>query len=336
MPAPHVGIRVDASQTIGVGHSVRMLALGQELRSRGAQVSVFGDLGGVGWVIVAYAAAGLVVRPAADLPAAPLTHLVIDGYPIPASVGRQARARGIRTLAMIDESFGAHQVADIYVDQNYAAQPPLSPPVPDAEQLIGIDYAIFRDIVRDRRGQAQRTTGTPRVLAVFGGTDPFGASARIVPLLLATGLPVHILAVCPRAELASSVRALTPGPGQQVEVIGSVPDLPAIAVTCHAAVSAAGTTIWELLCLGLPTASVCVTANQEPGYLTTVADEVTLGGGRLHQLDDVEERRLAQGAYARLLGDPALRDRLAAQGTRLVDGNGRERVAAALLAPPPA
>lgn len=326
-----VGIRVDASRTIGVGHAVRMLALAQELRSRSVPAAVFGDIGDVPWLTAAYDASGIPIRPAAALGRSGATHLVMDGYSLPATTGTLARARGVRTMAMIDGPFGTHQVADVYVDQNYGAAPaPVA--ATDATSLLGPNYAMFRDEVIDRIGTPPPDGRVPRVLAVFGGTDPYGAGAEVVPLLLGTGLPVHVIAVTPSTEAAARLQTIAaPSAGQSLETLQSVPDLPAVAITCDAAVSAAGSTIWELLCLGVPTASVCVVDNQEAGYLTTVRDGVVLAGGRLPLLQDPEERASAVASYAQLVGDTALRTRLRDRGRLLVDGQGRQRVADALL-----
>ncbi|MDY4395411.1 hypothetical protein SPE26_33195, partial [Bacillus thuringiensis] len=64
-PSSHtrrVVLRADATPTIGVGHAMRLLALAQELRGRGIEVHLAGDLD-VAWVASAYAEAGVLVHP---------------------------------------------------------------------------------------------------------------------------------------------------------------------------------------------------------------------------------------------------------------------------------
>ena len=169
------------------------------------------------------------------------------------------------------------------------------------------------------------------MLTVFGGTDPYAAAPVVVPLLLATGLPVHVVAVAARSEIAERMRALETGAGQTVEVVSPVEDLAALAVTCDLAVTAAGSSVWEFLCLGVPAALICVTDNQAVGYDAVSAEGVAVPVGRLAALrDDPQARESGVDALQRLVDDPAARRELAKRGQRLVDGRGRQRVADAL------
>ncbi len=81
-----------------------------------------------------------------------------------------------------------------------------------------------------RRAPPVPIASPPRVLTVFGGTDAYAAGPVVVPLLFATGRPVHVIAVAARPEIAERLRAIVPGPGQTLEVLSPVPDLAALAV----------------------------------------------------------------------------------------------------------
>lgn len=326
-----VGVRVDAGGAMGVGHAVRCLALVQELRRRGCPVTVFGRLD-VPWVLAGYQRAGAELRPAQELAGARLSHALLDGYEIPADVGESLRGNGIHVTALVDDSFGAHQVADLYVDQNYGGLPHRGGP-PGSTALAGAPYALFRDEILAARSTAPPApTDAPRVLAVFGGTDPFGASDTLLPMLLETGEPMHLLLLCPDAERAERLRALPRGPGQEVRIVPAVADIARAAAECDLAVSAAGSTVWELLTVGTPTAVVCVIDNQEPGYRATTDAGLVLPAGRLPALvaGDEGERTAGIEQLRRLLRDASLRESLRANGMALFDGRGRERVADAM------
>lgn len=342
-PTVRVVIRVDATVSNGVGHIVRQLALAEELLGRGHEVILVGtsdvpwalqQVAARGWKLVPPAEALDVGRQAAGLNAAVA---VIDGYTIPAQTGASLAAAGIGVVTMVDGEFGIHQRADLYVDQNLNAV--RLPGLPkDAAFLGGLDYVLLRDQIRTRRGTSAPRDGRPRVLVVFGGTDAYGGARVLVPLILAAGMPVEVVAVTATPEIGAEIAALAVGPGQSLEVHGPVDDLGGLAVTCHAAVSAAGTTVWELLCLGIPTGLVCVTANQEFGYLEAERARVSgipvcLPVGRLDRLRDSAPDRAAAIAQARMLAsDEALRSRMAAAARTLVDGDGRVRVADAVEA----
>ena len=231
-----------------MGHLIRCLALADELLARGAQVSLVGDLGGVGWVEEQVGERGLalVAAPAeADAVAAlaarlELDAMVLDGYDLDPRTGAALRAVGVTVLSISDGPFGAQQEADLVLDQNLGAT---ADPARGGTVLAGLDYVLFRDqVLRHRRppGAPVPISSPPRVLTVFGGTDAYAAGPVVVPLLLATGRPVHVLAVAARPEIAERLGALVTGPGQTVEVLPPVPDLAALAVTCDLAVTAAG------------------------------------------------------------------------------------------------
>ena len=334
----HVAVRVDASANIGVGHAVRCLALVQELSRRSVRVTVFGMLD-IGWVADAYERLGVPVMSPSQIDRAHVTHAVIDGYDISPELGAGLRSNAVRVLAMVDDEFGAGQVADVYVDQNYGARPHVGGP-DGSIALAGPPYSLLRDEVLAVRSapvlEHTRVTSdaAPRVLAVFGGTDPHGAAEVLVPMLVETGAPMQLTVVCPdpaRGARLSSVPVQ--GPHQHVTVTAVLPNLAATAAAHDVAVSAAGSTVWELLTIGTPTAVVCVVDNQEAGYRATTGSGLVVPAGRLTQLQtgDRNEREAGVESLARLLTDGQLQHHLRRRGMAQFDGRGRERVADALL-----
>lgn len=340
--AHRVGLRCDGSPQMGVGHLIRSLALGDELLARGVEVVMLSAITDLPWVEEQVRERSIAVVPPSHDPDElvdqcrdlGLDAVVLDGYDLDTLTGERLQAAGLRVLALVDGPFGERQRADLYLDQNLGAEPLPSLP-PGAQMLTGLDYALFRDQVVSRRAAGAERGGSgapPRVLAVFGGTDPYAAAPVVVPLLLETGMPVHVLAIAARPEIAEQLRGLACQPGQRVEVIDPVHDLAGVAVTCDAAVSAAGSSVWELLCIGVPSALVAVADNQEVGYQQVVAKDVIAPLGRLGELRaSAAARAAAVAALGRLVGDPAYRAVLRDHGMRLLDGRGRERVADALL-----
>jgi len=335
----HIALRCDARPETGTGHVVRCLALGDELTSRGARVTILGEVTGVPWLTEQVEHRGLAVVPAPDDPEelAALAHendvdaVVLDGYHLEPGCGRALHGAGITVLSVLDDTFGSGQEADLYLDQNFGATP--APGVDPERQLLGLDYSLFRDeVLRHRPASARRApSDPPRVLAVFGGSDPYAAAPVVVPLLLASGQPMHVVAVAARPEIAEALEALPTAPGQHVEVVAPTPDLAALAASCDVAVTAAGSSVWEFLCLGLPSMLVCVVDNQGPGYEAVTGRGLAEPFGHLSELRaDEAVRSSAVAVVEKLLSDPERQASLAAAGMSLVDGKGRARVADAL------
>lgn len=338
-----VGIRCDAGPTTGVGHLVRCVALAEELRSRGVAVHFLADLGGLAWARRQLAARGL---PCHRPPTGPgelatacatlrLDAVVLDSYELPPGYGRQVRAAGRTVLAVVDGD-PRGMCADMYLDQNLDAELSGLALLPGTVHLAGLRYVLLRDAVRCRRPAAPPDAGgtgrVPRVVCFFGGTDPFRAAPAAIRLLVATGATFDAVVVGASAAVRAELTAVEPGPGQTITVLPPTDDLPALLAGADLAVSASGTSTWELLCLGVPSALVWVVDNQRLGYHRAVARRLVAGLGRLADLNDGQPpARRATAVLRDLLTDPARRAELARRAWSVVDGRGRERVADALL-----
>ncbi|GAB2612655.1 UDP-2,4-diacetamido-2,4,6-trideoxy-beta-L-altropy ranose hydrolase [Paractinoplanes abujensis] len=328
-----VGIRCDAGARTGVGHLVRCVALAEELVARGVVVVFLSDLGGVAWAESQLTQRGLPWRPPPADPAAlvatadelELDALVVDSYTLPPEHSAAVRATGRPVLAIVDGDFRG-QTADIYVDQNLDS----AIDVPGALGLAGLDYALFRSSVRSLRPAAppvHTDARTPKVVAFFGGTDAYRAAPEIAVRLAQTGARFDATIIGADESLRDELHAVVPAEGQRFDIIAPTDDLPKLLAEADLAVSASGTSTWELLCLGLPAALVWVVDNQILGYDRTIARGYGAGLGRLGHLgvDAVD-------TLERLLTDAAARTELAQRAWSAVDGRGVERVADALLA----
>ncbi|MEH1164197.1 spore coat protein [Micromonospora sp. CPCC 205539] len=342
MSTVRVGLRCDAGPQRGVGHLVRCLALAEEFLARGAHVAVFGAVERVGWATAELAARGIPLHPGPDSPAElvetarrhELDVFVLDSYELDPAGAGALRAAGIRTIAVIDgDSRG--QDADFYVDQNFGAEAPVLP----GRLLAGSTYALLRDSVVTARPPAPRpatAVGRPRVLAFFGGTDAVGAAPVLTRVLLATGHPMDLTVVVGRPEIEAELDEIVPGRGQIVRPVPPTGELPTLIGEADLVVSAAGTSTWELCCLGAPAALVCVVDNQRESYARVVRHGLAAGLGELPELTGAGVAgRAARATAARtlhgLLSSPERRAALAARAWATVDGRGRARVVDAVL-----
>ncbi|WP_091246909.1 PseG/SpsG family protein [Micromonospora matsumotoense] len=355
MNPPRIGLRCDAGPRTGVGHLVRCLALGEEFLARGARVELFGTVHRVGWAAAQLAARGIPVHPGPDTPAGlveaahrhALDALVLDSYELDPAGAGALRAAGVVTLAIVDGDTRG-QDADLYLDQNFGADTADAHPADrapgdgapgDGRMLAGVRYALLRDAVTAARPAAPPPAGPtdrPRVLAFFGGTDAVGAAPVLTRVLLGTGHPMEVTVVVGRPEIGAELTQVATGRGQSLHLVAPTDALPTLIGAADLVVSAAGTSTWELCCLGAPAALVCVVDNQRDSYRRVVAHRLAAGLG---ELPDLVASGLA-GRTARaeagrtlraLLASPQRRAALAARAWATVDGHGRARVADAVL-----
>lgn len=169
-----------------------------------------------------------------------------------------------------------------------------------------------------------------------GGTDPFNIAGGLTRQMLGspgwedvcfhilTG-PMHIH----RAELDALAEA-----SDRVILHENVSNMAELMAECDLAVSAAGTTLYELCAVGVPSVSYTMADNQIPG---AKAFEQT---GLIPCVGDVRNNPaffdLACEKLQALAGDPAARRQQSMRMRMAVDGAGADRIAAELLAPPPA
>lgn len=307
-------LRCDASAGSGVGHLVRCLALAEEVAARGGTPVLAGTFDApLARRLVA--AAGIEVLepgPASDLLAwatargADVLH--VDDY----AIGPVGRSPHVVTSSIEDGTFG-RRTADVVVDSTLGAEAADRPADGSGEVLLGIAFAPLRAAVRRARDLAtsREPADPPTVLVVLGGTDPAGATAPATRLAVRAGAG--------RVLVAGSGGAVVDG---RVEHLGPQDDLPLLAARCDVVVSAAGTSVWELACVGAPPALVQVTENQSVGYRRALDAGLAVGLGTVADLDGpaAEERLRA------LLGDRALRSALSSTGRATVDGLGAGRV----------
>lgn len=295
----HLVIRADGSRTRGLGHLLRGVALAEAARVHGLTTSFVVTEDPVAEATLdARAEVHLAVQATDrswldDL--GPDVALVVDGEHLHDLVAL-AHERGAR-VAVVDDAGGEHPAADVVVCADQAG--PSGPAPPRPVRLFGPDHALVRAEFRAHRGDC--APAPAEVLAIVGGTDPGDHLGRV------TAAAAARLPTTPVRPLREAV----------AEHGGEVA---AALAAAGAAVSAAGTSAWELLCLGVPAALVVVADDQRlPAALIDAARAAVV-------LGPVEEALAGGLAGLEALLDPVERDRLSAAGRALVDGRGPERV----------
>ena len=338
LEAPRVVVRCDVGPSVGIGHLMRCVALSEEFLERGFEVVFAADVGRVPWAAAQLERRGMLAVAAPSTPEdhiALLTRLraeivVIDSYLLGPEVYSAVRAAGYPLLALVDGDIEGRE-ADVYVDQNIGAEDEDWPRPAGSLRLAGLAYALMRNDILDHRvEQTSRGHGRPpKVLAFFGGTDAFRVAPRVSAALASTGRPFRASVVCTTPEAAEEVRAVELTDDQLIEPIEPADRLAELVVRADLVVSAAGTSSWELLCLGAAAGLLCVADNQATSYQRIIDLGCVTGLGTAAEL--AENLAPAASAMDRLLADEPLRGELAERGRSLVDGRGRVRVVAALL-----
>ncbi|MFI6476623.1 PseG/SpsG family protein [Nonomuraea sp. NPDC050663] len=310
-----IGFRCDAGPLIGVGHLMRCIALAEELVGRGEDVCFLGDLGGLDWAVSQLERRSLPLKPAHLAWRLDLDAIVLDSYTLPEGEGARFRAAGIAVLAIVDGDLRG-QAADVYLDQNLGAEKLLPDLPPGSVRLAGAPYVLLRDQVRSARRAA--CGDVPRVLCFFGGTDAGGLVERVVGMLTAVDAPFEATVI--------SARPVPLPAGGAIELSPPTDHLASLMADADLVVTAAGSSVWELLHLGVPSAVTFVADNQLISYDALVSAGLAAGLGPAATIE------AATPLLESLIRRADLREPYGTAGRGLIDGRGRERVADALLA----
>lgn len=312
---PPLLIRTDATPAIGTGHGMRMLALAQGYGGRGGRV-ILAAAELPQWLHQRFEKHGILVQhvpknPGTDDDALFTAQLaqqwgspwvVLDGYHFDRHFHRAIRSAGRRLLVMDDLAHLDHYEADLVLNQNYGAERLVYKRAPHTRLLLGTRYILFRqEFRRAARQRHHRPRWGNRVLITFGGSDPARMSIKVLNALAGVHRPLNIaVAVGGSYGDPSSLQDVAARSPHNVSLHHNAVDMTPLMTRAHVAISAGGSTVWELLLMGLPSAIITVAPNQKglvqelaaKGWVTFLGDAGAL-----------DEAQLARG-LTRFLNDP--------------------------------
>ena len=316
-------IRAHCGPGVGAGHVMRLVALVERWTRTGDAVTVVGPTPGTTLGDRVEAAGAAVVATVGDAgsvddvgqvltfsSAGAAAWVVLDGAPFGPAFQDAVASSGARVLVVDDHGRHGRYRADLVLDQNPGGTEPYRDRGP-ARLLRGPAYALLREEVS--RLTPRPVSGPARVVLVTLGGDP-------IPRVRSLGdeIAARISGARPDLEVDGPVAALHTTPTWADRL-----------ARADVVVSAAGSTVWELCHLGLPSVLIGVADDQVP-----VGEAVDAAGAAewLGPLDEDVAARAADRALA-LAADTELRKKRSTAARSLADGRGAERVLAELRAP---
>ena len=340
----NIAIRSDGSPFIGMGHVMRCLSLAAVLRQSGHNVEFISRfepglsrIREQGFAVQHVMAglpdgAGKEFEPAQDtdavcklLAGGSYDGLVSDSYRLDADYFRQVR-RMVKASFYIDDLNRYPVTVDAVINGNINAMELGYDAWPKTiQRWLGCRYNLLRP---EFAALPQRET--PRkaenILIVLGGGDAGDLLVFLADSLLKLSQirQFSLQLVAPVRSVADAALArLTQNAPAQVQIQRDVKKMAQLMQRCDLAISAGGSTLYELCAAGVPRLAVVLASNQQGIVDAMVRQRVALSLGMAAEL-------IASGVAAavdRLLQDWPERDRMSRQGRNLVDGQGALRVA---------
>ncbi len=329
MSRPRVIFRCDADEVIGAGHLMRCLALADACADLGMR-PIFATaplsantqalLLGRGFE---HRALGPLARQGEELAGFKAAALVLDRYDLPTNY-LDAWSRRVQPCLQIVDDKKVLPGVTLALNQNLGGSIEDSPYL---TTFCGLRYALLR---KEFCGADTIDCSLPpkRCLLTLGGSDPPGHTQTLIAVLSPwirrqkMTLVVVVGGHNPRAKELLALAEDAPW----LELHHDVANMATLMATCQVAVSAAGSTLWELCAMGLPRLVVRLAPNQHPLASAAAAAKVAIDLGEVEELEPSTLLR----ALDDLIAGPNARQLQAALGRELVDGQGASRVAQAL------
>lgn len=337
-------VRVDASVALGTGHVMRCLAVAQAWQDAGgACVFAMREVTaateervrseGIKVALLQVPAGS--VQDAAQLVeltrAESASWVIMDGYHFDDEYQRVLKRAGIKLLFVDDFGHARHYFADLVLNQNVQASETLyGEREPHTILLLGPRYAMLRrEFESWREWRRDVPSAGHRVLVTLGGSDPENVTAIVIHalgMMQVVGLEAAVVVGGSNPHSESLERAASPFSGI-LRLRRSVSSMGELMAWADAAVSAAGSTCWEMCLLGLPAILIDLAENQRP-----VAQELGRKGLAIHlgSTRDVTPQKIADELTS-MLASPQLRAAISRRERELVDGRGAHRVVHAML-----
>lgn len=332
-------LRADANDQIGAGHVMRSLALARGLIARGGVATLVGNIAS-DRLRQRVIDAGLTLvpldgpDPAAldlDLTARTLDRLgprdgsvwaALDGYDFDAEYQRAIRQVGFPVLVIDDVADRAPYNADLLLNQNLGADELEYRGNAEMRLLRGVRYALLHPEFVQARAKPRRVPGLARhVLVTVGGADPSRAIPRLLRALDRTNVELDVVVAAGAMRNKEGERSY-PTIRHSCTVRRDAADMAALMEWADLAITAAGTTCWELCCVGVPSIVIQLAENQRRSADFLAASSAAELAGTGATLD---EEDLARRVDA-LCADAERRRSMSDLGRELVDGQGVARV----------
>lgn len=298
MSSINIAFRVDASAEIGTGHVMRCLTLADALKQKGASIrficrhlpdyledkvqtaghelsllkplptkTVNSTLAHATW---------LNVNPVDDAEASKLSladktwhWLIIDHYALDQQ-WEECFSDLVTQIMVIDDLADRHHYCHLLLDQTYGRQgTDYSPLVPKGcEILSGASYALLRAEFSAHRKQSlerRKQFMLNNILVTMGGVDKHNVSAHVLSALANISLPQSCqvtVVIGGAATHIGPLKKLSVQLPYSVNFQHNVSNMAQLMSNSDLIIGAAGSSLWEGFCLGVPTVAYVSAENQ--------------------------------------------------------------------------
>jgi UDP-2,4-diacetamido-2,4,6-trideoxy-beta-L-altropyranose hydrolase len=322
----HLVIRADGGPDIGYGHLVRSGALAEVALDRGDRVTY---LTTTPESVRDVCPAGVEVAPLPSDPAVDEIRGIIEELAPDAMVAdsyafderrQQIVSEVVSPLAVILDDTRFTLNCDLLINGNvHASSLQYEWAGSEPEWCLGTEYLLLRPEFATLHDRDPPWRDPPkRAIVLMGGSDIRNATPTVLRAFDGTAVEITTI-VGPGYKNQDGIRTTAASVDADISVVVEPEDLPERMFDADFAVSATGSTIYELLTTGTPTIGVPQAANQEP-IATALADR-----DAIDVCSETTVVSLSRHVEA-LMRDESRRQSLRETGRELVDARGQQRL----------
>jgi UDP-2,4-diacetamido-2,4,6-trideoxy-beta-L-altropyranose hydrolase len=281
-----IGILANGSDKIGMGHIMRMSALGKYFREKGHHVTFFSEyIEGIKYLEtlnfdVLYISIEDQYKSVSRLcEDEKICVILADYYDLPKDFFENF-SESILKITM-DDIYKEYNNCDVVINGNIFADASKYNSFKEEDLWIGKDYLILRDefYLSPKKVFVQEIRS---VMITTGGTDIFGSMEYLIDTVLLIKSIQEINVIIGSAFNNRDVLIEKYKGNSRVKLVENQV-MSEVMIKSDVAISASGSTTYELLCLNVPTASFLMIDNQKDLYKYLVNKDLVYG------LGDVED-----------------------------------------------
>jgi UDP-2,4-diacetamido-2,4,6-trideoxy-beta-L-altropyranose hydrolase len=331
-------IRADSNAKIGTGHIMRCFALAQRWQATGGK-AIFVTTCKNEELLARIQNEGFQIEylkksyPSSEdskvmleiLKRESESWIVLDGYHFDSAYQSRVKEEGYSLMVVDDTNHLHHYYADILLNQNIDAENFNYSCEPNSLLLLGTRYVLLRrEFLAWKEWKREIPRIARKVMVTLGGSDPDNVTLKVIHSLCkikVSGLEVKVIAGPSHPQISSLRKASDTAPFP-IEIVHNARTMADVMAWADLALSAGGTTCWELAYMGVPFAIVILAKNQEKiaAGLDNAATAINLGWHSSLTSDALTD------CLFDLIENKDKRMELSSNGKNLVDGLGVERV----------
>ncbi|MBU1196536.1 MAG: UDP-2,4-diacetamido-2,4,6-trideoxy-beta-L-altropyranose hydrolase [Proteobacteria bacterium] len=343
-------IRADATISMGTGHIMRCIALGQAWKKQGGAVSfishspskaITNRLDAEGFDLIRIK--GICpdtqdIETTLDILCNPALYekppssygdqwVVLDGYHFTPEYQKAITGKGLNLLVIDDYNHLDQYHATLLLNQNLGSDRYHYVCPDDTTKLSGTQYIMLRSEFLTAK-PIQKNACVNNILVTMGGSDPNNLTLKVIEAINEITHPdlKFKIIVGPDNPNTGYLKTTFSSQNSNTELIENA-DMPQMMAWADLAVTAGGSTCWELCYMAVPFIITTVAQNQIElsCALEQAGAAVCMGKDTCVTPQKIKDRLLA------LICDPEKLERMKQSGTRLVDGKGSSRIIRAMV-----